>query len=242
MDRTTVVCREIVRNDDLALDPTCVLYEATQADDERIPWEWIGRTPERRAGWKPGRWSPHLIVAEEPGGPVGFIYGGLIPNFGGYVCYMGVAPAARGRGVGTALFRSIFDPLRHDGAVEGGGLPFVVWESRRPDRGAGPAARELWEARVRLFGRVGALWVDGVELLTPNYDDEDGPAVPLQLFVAPFDRPASAFDAAVLRDVAAGLSRAIYKREPDESLASMRPALRPPLEAVPRREKPLAVA
>jgi hypothetical protein len=104
----------------------------------------------------------------------------------------------------------LIQTLKVDAACAGVELPFVLWESHRP--GADAPAREHanWQARVRLFERVGARQVAGLEFLSPNFADPDGPPVPLQLFLVPVDRPASAFTANALREVALGLRDYVY--------------------------------
>ena len=59
-----------------------------------------------------------------------------------------------------------------------------------PGPGAPESDWKLWDARVRLFDRVGGMWIDGLELMTPNCSIDDGPPVPLQLFIKPMDVPA----------------------------------------------------
>ena len=124
----------------------------------------------------------HLVVAtpkDDPNRAVGFGYGAFLPGYGGYVCYMGVEPAARGRGAGTLLFRFLFRLIDSAARISAVPLPFVIWESHRP---ADPG---LWAARLRVFDKVGGLWMRGAELLTPNYMRDGAPPVRLQLFVRP---------------------------------------------------------
>jgi GNAT superfamily N-acetyltransferase len=228
------------------------LYDQTQHPDERIPWGWIARSLKGRADWRPGAWGRHLLVATpadsptEPGSLAGFAYGAHLPGYGGYVCYLGVDETFRRRGVGSRLFEQMFRVLAADAGAADEPLPFVVWESHKPGPGAAEADWKLWEARVRLFDRVGGLWLDGVELLTPNYGDETGPPVPLQLFVRPMEVPATAFDAERLRQVTAGLLERVYKARPGDPLydgtlpPGCRPHLRPARDA--GRRKALVVA
>src|SRR5438309_11338470 len=91
-----IVCREILDVGDPVLPAARTLYETTLDEDERIPWEWLARTPERHREWKPGRRRSHLIVAtpkDDPNRAIGFGYGAFLPGYGGYVCYLGVDPA-----------------------------------------------------------------------------------------------------------------------------------------------------
>jgi GNAT superfamily N-acetyltransferase len=231
-----LVCWELLDAADPALDAVRRLYESTQAPGERIPWEWLQRSAARRIAWRPGLYCPHLIAAAlrdgsaQIGPVIGFAYGGHVPNFGGYICYLGVEPSVRRRGVGTRLFEQFFRLLAVDAGAEGTSLPFVIWESRQPELEPPPATRELWNARRKLFARVGGLWVKGVNFLTPDFEG-NGPPVPLQLFLKPIDEPAEAFDADRLRAVIKGLHRTIY-RQPDDSplvRATLPPELAPRL-------------
>jgi GNAT superfamily N-acetyltransferase len=212
---TGIVCREILDPEDPVLPAARTIYESTLDEDERIPWEWLARTPERRREWKPGRRRSHLVVAtpkDDPNHAVGFGYGAFLPGYGGYVCYLGVDPAARNRGAGTLLFRFLFRLIESAARISAVPLPFVVWESHRP------AERDLWAARLRLFDKVGGLWIRGTELLTPNYLRDAAPPVRLQLFVRPWSDPAGAFDEDRLRAVVNGLYENVYRITPDDPL------------------------
>ncbi len=223
------------------------LYVETQHPDERIPWGWIARSIKGRVGWRPGSTGRHLLVATpgetptDPAALAGFAYGTHLPGYGGYVSYLGVSEKYRKRGVGTRLMSQMFKLLAADAGAIDEPLPFVVWESHRPDAAAPDADWKLWEARVRLFDKVGGLWLDGLELLTPNYGDESADPVPLQLFVKPVDAPAAALDADRLRGVAAGLLEQVYRTGPgdplyDGTLAAAEPRPRPARDAGKRRE------
>ena len=198
------------------------LYEETLAADERIPWVWIERSVQDRRTSKPrpGGWSRHLLLAapegreDDPDALAGYVYGALLPGYGGYLCYVGVADWARRMGVGARLFDQFFKVLRVDVGELGEALPFVIWESHRPDPLAPPEDWENWTARTRLFDRAGGLWIDGVDFLSPNYEDDDAPPVPLQLFVKPLDTPAAAFTPAALRAVVGGLHERVYRNAP----------------------------
>ncbi|MEO2087929.1 MAG: hypothetical protein ABGY75_00315, partial [Gemmataceae bacterium] len=90
----------------------------------------------------------------------------------------------------------------------------VIWESRRPDDSAAACSREMWNARLRLFHKVGGFWIDGVTLPSPNWTDPASPAVPLQLFLAPADEPRGAFDSPRVREAVAGLLTNVYRAGP----------------------------
>jgi hypothetical protein len=222
------------------------LYEKTLAADERIPWIWIEKSVESRTKTRPGKadgWTKHLLLAapenriDDPAALAGYVYGALIPNYGGYLCYIGVADWARRSGVGTRLFDQFFRQMSVDAGELGAPLPFVIWESHRPKPDAPAAEWDLWAARTKLFDRVGGHWVEGVDFLSPNFaaDDEDLSAapVPLQLFLKPVADPAGAFDADRLKQVVAGLHREVYHSGPGDALHDLtlppdsQPRLRP---------------
>ncbi|HEY1376010.1 MAG TPA: GNAT family N-acetyltransferase, partial [Gemmataceae bacterium] len=199
-----------------------------------IPWDWMaGGLGRRRTGRD--RWWPHLLAADDP--PAGFAYGSFLPGYGGYACYVGVAPAARGRGIARNLFQELFACFRSDAGRLVEPLPFTIWESHPPEATDGPEARTIWQARLRPFARVGGLWIAGVDFRVPNYMDRDAPPVKLELFLTPFDTPAERFDAAALRAVVAGLHRRVYTIEPRDELYELaqgparEPRLRPAGEA-----------
>ncbi len=241
-----LVCWEILDASDALLADVRQLYESTQAPHERIPWDWLQRSVGRRAAWRPGQWCPHLLVAASRNdgeiGPIsGFAYGGHFPGYGGYVCYLGVQPLHRRRGIGARLFEQFFRVLAVDAAAEGVRLPFVIWESRRPDADAPESDRELWAARLRLFARVGGLWIEGVNFLSPDFEG-DGSPVSLQLFLKPVDEPRESFDVERLKTVVRGLHRNVYRQDDDSSLMretlppDCRPQLRPASAAERRGE------
>jgi len=229
-------CREILDSDDAVLPAARALYESVLDEDERIPWEWLARTPERRRSWRPGQRRSHLVVAvapELPNRPLGFGYGAFLPGYGGYVCYLGVAPAARGRGIGRRLFEFLFERIADAARLSGMPLPFIIWESHRPHDDAG-----LWATRLRVFDRVGGLWARGLEMQTPNYMRPDASPVRLQIFLRPRDDPAASFDADRLRDAVAGLYHEVYHIPPDDPLyqatmdGAVNPRLVPAVEAL----------
>ena len=223
MQLERIVCWEALDASDPMMNAAGRLYEQTLSADERIPWVWIERSVSERSKTKPGGWSKHLILAapegrtDDPTALAGYVYGALIPGYGGYLCYIGVADWARRLGVGTRLFEQFFRVLQVSAGETGDKLPFVVWESHRPDNDP-----NLWAARTRLFDRVGGLWVEGVDFLAPNFaaedDDFDAPPVELQLFVKPVDQPAASFDADALKKVVGGLHERVYRNEPGDML------------------------
>ncbi|MCZ2341425.1 MAG: GNAT family N-acetyltransferase [Bacteroidales bacterium] len=236
-------CREVVDVRDPLLPAAERLYQATQHPDEAIPWEWIVRSVGRRTSWQPGTRNRHLVLAipetaaDEPA-VAGFAYGVHLPGYGGYVCYLGVDGLFRKQGVGTTLFAQMFQLMKEDAACAGEPLPFVIWESHQPGPAGSETEEKLWAARVRLFDRVGGLWLEGLELLTPNFGQPEAAPIPLQLFLRPIAEPASAFPTERLRAIVAGLLMGIYQVQPghplyDRTLApQFRPRLRPARTAI----------
>src|SRR5262245_56336417 len=230
-----IVCRDILDPDDPVLPAAQRLYESVLEEEERIPWQWLARTPERTRDWRPGQRRPHLVVAvdpEAPDRPLGFGYGAFLQGYGGYVCYLGVDPPARGRGIGAKLFEFLFQRIGDAANLSAAKLPFIIWESHKPNDSA------LWAARIRVFDRVGGLWARGIELHTPNYMRPDASPVRLQIFMRPWDEAADSFDADRLRAAVVGLYHEVYRIGPDDPLyratidGAVNPELVPAVEAL----------
>jgi GNAT superfamily N-acetyltransferase len=230
-----VVCREIDDPADAILPSARSLYETVLDEAERIPWEWLARTPERRRQWQPGQRRSHLVVAMPRAAAeraIGFGYGAFIPDYGGYICYLGVDPVDRGRGIGTRLFEFLFQLLDDAARRSCKPLPFILWESHRP------ADPELWAMRIRLFARVGGRWVRGMTMLTPNYMQADAAPVALQVFLRPWDDSAAMFTPERIRDMVRGLYANVYRIVPDDALyqatltRAVNPELAPAVEAL----------
>ena len=241
-----IFCLEAFDVDDPLVRAAERLYTSTQHPAERIPWGWIARSLKGRAARRPGAAGSHLLTAlpeehaQDATRLAGFAYGSHVPGYGGYLSYLGVAPGYRRRGVGTRLMEQMAKVLDADAGALDEPLPFVVWESKRPAADDPEADWRLWEARVKLFDRAGGLWLDGLDLFTPNYGPADGgdegEPVVLQLFVKPVDRAAVGFTPDYLCGIAAGLLERIYRMRPGDPLhartmASATPRLRPAIEA-----------
>jgi GNAT superfamily N-acetyltransferase len=240
-----VVCWEPTELGTPILEAARSLYERTIDPDERIPWMWIERAVAERPLRRPTGWAKHLLLASEgpdvddPRTLVGYAYGAFIPGFGGYLCYVGVAESARRLGVGTRLFDSLAKTFAADAALAGEPLPFVLWESYRPTTHDSEELHRLWAARARTFDRAGGLWVEGVELATPDYDDPDPIAeVPLQLFLKPVDDPVEAFPPQRLADITRQLLEKVYHEKAgdwfhERTMASVAtPRLRPAAQSI----------
>jgi GNAT superfamily N-acetyltransferase len=210
-----IILREIDAPSDPVLPSARALYESVLDESERIPWQWLARTPDRRRAWRPGEWRGHLVVATPRAATdraIGFGYGAFIPGYGGYVCYLGVDPDTRGRGIGTSLFELLFRLIEEAARTSDMSLPFILWESHRPDD------PRLWATRVRLFDRAGGKWARGITLLTPNYMQDDAPPTSLQVFLRPWDDPPASFDGERLRNAIRGLYANVYRITPDDPL------------------------
>jgi len=243
-----IFCGEAFDGNDLLLKAVERLYLTTQHPEERIPWGWIARSLKGRAAWRPGVPGHHLLTAvpeesvteNDPEMLAGFVYGSFLPEYGGYLSYLGVDEHYRKRGVGTRLMTQMVKVLHAEAGGMDEPLPFVVWESKRPGVNAPAEDHCLWEARMKLFDRIGGCWIDGLELFTPNYGDDDDKPVVLQLFVKPVDRSRQGFDPDFLRGIAAGLLARVYRLNADDPLVvrtiaqTRRPRLRPAGDSVRR--------
>ena len=241
-----IFCLEAFDVDDPLVRAAERLYLTTQHPAERIPWGWIAKSLKGRAARRPNAAGSHLLTAtpeehaESADHLAGFAYGSHVPGYGGYLSYLGVDRAYRQRRVGTRLMAQMGKVLAADAGAIDEALPFVVWESKRPAADAPEADWTLWQARVKLFDRAGGLWLDGLELFTPNYGasegEGDGEPVVLQLFVKPVDRALTGFTPDALREIVAGLLTRIYRMRPGDPLyvrtmAGTAPRLRPTAEA-----------
>lgn len=238
-----VICWEALQTRGKPLRQARRIYKSCLSEEERIPWSWIKEGLSGERVWHPDRWSCHLLLAglSRPGKErrvIGFSYGALVPGFGGYGGYLGVDPQCRGRGIGSRLWRLLVQRLQLDAACAGVSLPFVIWESRPPAKDASEEEQAVWRSRLRLWSQVGAWRIGGVHFLTPNFADDQGPPVPLQLFLKPVDMPAAAFDSATLRSVVLGLHRFVYDLPGDDPLvsASLLPTSRPTLQPLAMRD------
>lgn len=241
-------CWELLDAEHPLLTAVRGLYESALAAEERIPWHWLEGAVKRRAGWRPGGWGVHLLVAsptpeaERPDQLAGFAYAVHLPGFGGYIGYVAVSPQHRGRGVGGRLFEQSFQLLATDASAVDEELPFVIWESRKPERHAPTSDWEIWNARLKLFANAGGAWIDGATVWSPNWNDVAAPPVPLQLFLSPVDDAAEEFDAVRLRAVVGEFLTRVYKAAPgqdvwDRALADGKELrLRPPAAAGARRD------
>jgi GNAT superfamily N-acetyltransferase len=216
--QASLAVREITDPADPVLPQVRRLYERTIDRATRIPWGWIARGVGRRHT-PHDRWWTHLLLAADAGGrALGFFHGAYLPGLGGYPCYLGVAPAARGHGLGRRLYERLFEAFRRDADRLVEPLPFALWESDPPTADDGDEAQINWRARLRLFERVGALWVAWVDFRVPNYMDDAAPATKLELFLRPFDTPAEQFKDAELRRVVGELYRRVYNQGPGDEL------------------------
>ena len=211
-----VVCREVTRSADPILPQIQALYDSTQPADERVPWAWVSGSLNRSS--KPGGPTRHLVIAEAAGRLAGFAMGVYLPHFGGYVSYLGVDPAERGRGVGGALFQALFARFEFDAVHAAEPLNFAVWESKPPGARAPDAELATWAARLRLFAKVGARRVAGVELHTPNYTTPSNPGPILQLFVKPLSWTVESLTPTRLKVVAEGVMSRVYKLDRADEL------------------------
>ncbi len=238
MIHTNIRCWEPTSADAPILEKARKLYEETIDQDERIDWSWIARAVSERNSRRASSWAKHLILASE--GPVrdhpstlmGLAYGAHISGFGGYLCYLSVAAAARRNGIASRLLDSIHQTFLLDAFLAGETLPFIIWESYRPTPDEPAEFHDLWTARVKTFDRAGAYWIDGVELITPNYSSPDpGAKVPLQLFLQPVHESIDHLNSRRLSEIVTTLLDQVYHERPgdhyyEQTCSQMKPQLR----------------
>jgi GNAT superfamily N-acetyltransferase len=208
------------------------LYERCLDADERIPWVWIERSViEHESG---NGWRKHLILASVDDQLAGLVYGAFLPGFGGYLCYVAINEQFRKLGLATKLYDAFFRAMRNDAEACGESLPFVLWESHRPEDDP-----RLWQARVKLFERVGGKWVAGLNLMTPDYSERDAAPVPLQVFLKPMDE--TVFSEERLRAIIDELLIRVYGQDPGDELydATMNTMTAPALTATSASLTPL---
>jgi GNAT superfamily N-acetyltransferase len=217
MRTATIGLRGIVRPDDPGLPRVRDLYERSINLSERIPWDWLTGGIRSTA---PLPRRSHLVVAQRTsggrGGPaLGFVTGMHLPRFGGYLSYVAVDTRARGRGVGAMLYKALIRRLRHSAHASGQSLPFLLWDSRPPSPSDGAEARLNWEARLRLFKKVGGYWVEGIQFTSPNYLNPLAGDVPLEFFLKPVEDRRADFTEGRLRRIVRGLLKRIYRLDVD---------------------------
>ena len=100
-----IVCWEPADVRDPMIPAAGRLYQETLHQNERIPWDWIEQSVCQES--KPGSWIRHLLLAapegctQNPSELSGYAYGAFLPGYGGYLCYIGVAPSARRRAMNS---------------------------------------------------------------------------------------------------------------------------------------------
>ena len=127
------------------------LYDATFADDERVPWErlWPWHlTPDddfRSVFWA-------ATMAGEVAGLACFGYFRR-PNLG-YLMYLAIRPDLRGQGVGGWLCGQVFAAVQQRAQAAAGADPrLIFWETRRIEDADDAAEAELRRRRIAFYER-----------------------------------------------------------------------------------------
>jgi GNAT superfamily N-acetyltransferase len=206
-------CWEILDTNDIRLTSVRKLYETTLDESERIPWDWIERGLNRRAKGKSRSKIPHLIVRESQTDETevdGFVLGLTIPQWAGYLSYLGVNDQVRGKGIGRDLMESMIERMEFEASRQGFETPYVIWESQPPSQDDPSIDWEIWRARMRLFERIGGYWVKGLCFQSPNYIDPLADPTELELFIRPMDWSKTEIESIGLKRIAFQLYRNVY--------------------------------
>ncbi len=132
---------------------------------------------------EPGGHSFH--VAMSPSGVCGFATGLHVTSIGlAYIAYLAVEESRRGKGVGTALFRSIVDRWA---ATYPRPPHWVFLEVERPELARDSTARELCRRRIGFYERLGFQRIHA-DFQAPPLGPEL-PVVPYWIYMLPMREP-----------------------------------------------------
>lgn len=146
--------RRIATADDPMIAWVEALYEASFEVVLRLPTAFL-----REAVASPKRHGKtrFLTLAEDEEGPLGFAYFELLESARmGYVVYIVVNPARRGRAVGSALLQDVVGRLADEAKNQGCACGGVMLEVERVEDAHDEADRAERERRLRFFAKHGA--------------------------------------------------------------------------------------
>lgn len=163
-----------------------------------------------RGSHEPGGWVFHL--AERMPETVGFATGLHVSPLGlAYIAYLAVAPTWRGRGVGTALFRSLLDAWKQ---ARPRPPHWLFLEVERPELARDEVEREQQMRRMRFYERLGCRFIHAdfqAPPLGPGL-----PVVPYWILMLPIQD--ADLGPAAIRTALADLYREVYSLDEDHPL------------------------
>jgi ribosomal protein S18 acetylase RimI-like enzyme len=161
----------ITRLDDEWLCPWLDLYETTFPPEERNLISFFLHTLKES---NPG----HFMLAglyEQTLAALAYYV--LIPEQRlAWFWYLAIAPALRGHGLGTAMYRTVLASLPADTRA-------MLLEVERPDLAETPAQREIRERRIGLYHRLGARTLGGIHYLQSVGPHQ--PSIPMHVMIHP---------------------------------------------------------
>jgi GNAT superfamily N-acetyltransferase len=163
---------------------------------------------------EPGGWVFHLAERLPETETVGFATGLHVSPLGlAYIAYLAVAPAWRGRGVGTALVNSLLEAWKE---ARPRSPHWMFLEVERPELAADEEDRQRRQRRIHFYERLGCRRIHADFQAPPL--GPDLPVVPYWLMVLPIQD--ADFSPPAIRTVITDLYREVYRLEEDHPLVA----------------------
>jgi GNAT superfamily N-acetyltransferase len=216
------------------------LYEAAFPEVERVPTATLAEGLRAAAARESSAEAtvPHFWAARDGEQLLGLA---LFTSYReprlGFLDYMAIQPAARNRGLGSALFGAVAGQVSRDLSAPGRPALGLAFEVDRPQDASDPAERRLRERRIGFYERNGAVLLPQVDFLAPPLWD-GAPPVPYYLMYRPADAGAPAPDRALLEAIVVTALVHAYELSPDDgyvthALASLAPGFPAPGSPAP---------
>lgn len=195
MNSDKIWFREVVSEQDPALNDAVHLYEASFPASERINPNVFRRIVKNRAAGGEARdRSVHLLIAKHEDDVIGMAYCLYFeqdpqgdPLHLGYLLYLAVDERCRGLGIGARFYRALTATLQTDAIYRGGELAGIIYEVERPELASSEADRKLRQRRIAFYERLGAHILQGIDYVQPAVNEDQDP-VPLYLMYHPLTR------------------------------------------------------
>ena len=176
-------------NDDLLL-PWLDLYETAFPPPERILISAHLRILKGKAAGE-ARHDHMLAALDAPGSLIGLLQYEILPEAdAGFLWYLAVQAKERNRGLGTRMYRELWDRLDAETCSA------LVFEVEIPEHVESQEDRHLAERRIAFYRRQGAKLLGGVRYIQSVGWHQ--PSVPMHVMVHPRERidPQAAYDLA----------------------------------------------